>query len=267
MMVSEGILTSRGGLVSHAAVVARGWGKPAVVGAESMRMAGHSFTSADVTVNEGDFISIDGTTGEVVLGEVELSAAEPPGRVRHHPQVGRRDPQGQAGRAGQRRQRSRRGQRPPVRRRGDRAVPHRAHVPGRGPPADRAPHDPGRHRRPRRRPPSRSCGWPRRPTSWRSSRPWTACRSPCACSTRRCTSSCRPTEELTLKKATDGLDGRGGEAAVGGRAVARVQPHARHPGRAPRGGQARPVRHAGAGADGGGGASGPRPRASPRSRS
>jgi pyruvate,orthophosphate dikinase len=81
MMVSEGILTSRGGLVSHAAVVARGWGKPAVVGAESIRMGPHSFRSGDVTVNEGDFISIDGTTGEVVLGELELSAAEPPAEM------------------------------------------------------------------------------------------------------------------------------------------------------------------------------------------
>src|SRR5581483_233866 len=78
MMVAEGILTARGGLVSHAAVVARGWGKPAVVGAESIRISGTSFTVGDVTVNEGDVISINGTTGEVVLGSVELSQAEPP---------------------------------------------------------------------------------------------------------------------------------------------------------------------------------------------
>src|SRR4051794_4029575 len=78
MIVAEGILTSRGGLVSHAAVVARGWGKPAVVGAESLRITGKSFTVGGVSVNEGDVISIDGTTGEVVLGEQQLSAAEPP---------------------------------------------------------------------------------------------------------------------------------------------------------------------------------------------
>ncbi|MDQ1396092.1 MAG: pyruvate, orthophosphate dikinase, partial [Acidimicrobiaceae bacterium] len=65
-------------LVSHAAVVARGWGKPAVVGAESVRISGTAFTAAGVTVNQGDVISIDGTTGEVVLGEQTLSAAEPP---------------------------------------------------------------------------------------------------------------------------------------------------------------------------------------------
>ena len=78
MMVSQGILTSRGGLVSHAAVVARGWGTPAVVGAESVKIEGKQFTAGGVTVNEGDVISIDGTTGEVILGEVQLSAAEPP---------------------------------------------------------------------------------------------------------------------------------------------------------------------------------------------
>ncbi len=78
MMAAEGILTSRGGLVSHAAVVARGWGKPAVVGAEAVRISGSRFTVGDVTVSEGDYISLDGTTGEVVLGRVPLTAASPP---------------------------------------------------------------------------------------------------------------------------------------------------------------------------------------------
>ncbi len=78
MMVAEGILTSRGGLVSHAAVVARGWGTPAVVGAEAVRIRGKSFTAGDAVVNEGDYISIDGSSGEVVLGEMKLTAAEPP---------------------------------------------------------------------------------------------------------------------------------------------------------------------------------------------
>src|SRR5688572_26370866 len=71
MIVAEGILTSRGGLVSHAAVVARGWGKPAVVGAEAVKISGKSFTAGGTKVNEGDVISVNGTTGEVVLGEVE----------------------------------------------------------------------------------------------------------------------------------------------------------------------------------------------------
>ena len=78
MMASQGILTARGGLVSHAAVVARGWGTPAVVGAEAVKITGKSFTAGGVTVNEGDSISIDGSSGEVVLGEMALANAEPP---------------------------------------------------------------------------------------------------------------------------------------------------------------------------------------------
>jgi pyruvate,orthophosphate dikinase len=78
MMVAQGILTARGGLVSHAAVVARGWGTPAVVGADAVHIDGKSFTAGGVVVMEGDVISLDGTTGEVVLGAVELSNATPP---------------------------------------------------------------------------------------------------------------------------------------------------------------------------------------------
>jgi pyruvate, orthophosphate dikinase len=77
MLASEGILTARGGLVSHAAVVARGWGKPAVVGAEKVRIDAKTFTVGSVTVAEGDWLSIDGTAGHVILGPVELSAPEP----------------------------------------------------------------------------------------------------------------------------------------------------------------------------------------------
>jgi pyruvate,orthophosphate dikinase len=78
MMVAQGILTARGGLVSHAAVVARGWGTPAVVGAEAIKISGKQFSVGDVTVSEGDVISLDGSTGEVVLGEMQLQSAEPP---------------------------------------------------------------------------------------------------------------------------------------------------------------------------------------------
>jgi pyruvate,orthophosphate dikinase len=78
MLAAEGILTARGGLVSHAAVVARGWGKPAVVGAEAVRITGSSFTVGDTVVNEGDWISVDGTNGTVVLGQVPLSQGEMP---------------------------------------------------------------------------------------------------------------------------------------------------------------------------------------------
>jgi pyruvate,orthophosphate dikinase len=78
MMVAQGILTARGGLVSHAAVVARGWGTPAIVGADAIKIHGKSFSVGDITVNEGDVISLDGTTGEVIVGGMELAAAEPP---------------------------------------------------------------------------------------------------------------------------------------------------------------------------------------------
>ncbi|MBS1847830.1 MAG: pyruvate, phosphate dikinase [Actinobacteria bacterium] len=78
MQASQGILTARGGLVSHAAVVARGWGIPAVVGASDLRIDGRKVTVGAVTLGEGDVISINGSTGEVVVGEVELVAAKPP---------------------------------------------------------------------------------------------------------------------------------------------------------------------------------------------
>ena len=78
MMVAKGILTSRGGLVSHAAVVARGWGTPAIVGADAVKINGKKFTVNGTTVKEGDWISLDGTTGEVMLGKLEMVASKPP---------------------------------------------------------------------------------------------------------------------------------------------------------------------------------------------
>jgi pyruvate,orthophosphate dikinase len=76
MQVAEGILTVRGGLVSHAAVVARGWGIPAVVGAEAIHIADDHFTVGGVRVDAGDVLSLDGTTGEVILGAVPLEEPE-----------------------------------------------------------------------------------------------------------------------------------------------------------------------------------------------
>jgi len=78
MIVAKGILTARGGLVSHAAVVARGWGTPAVVGADAVHIRGNSFEAGGVTVTEGDLISVDGSTGRVMLGAVEVTVSEPP---------------------------------------------------------------------------------------------------------------------------------------------------------------------------------------------
>ncbi|HUI49734.1 MAG TPA: pyruvate, phosphate dikinase [Acidimicrobiia bacterium] len=81
MIAAQGILTSRGGLVSHAAVVARGMGKPAICGAEAVKidLAGRTFTAGETTVREGEVISINGTTGEIVVGEVPVITPEPTG--------------------------------------------------------------------------------------------------------------------------------------------------------------------------------------------
>ena len=78
MQAAEAVLTSHGGLVSHAAVVARGWGIPAVVGAGSITVERHHFTTGEVTVHEGDWLSVDGTSGDVMLGQLELAPAVPP---------------------------------------------------------------------------------------------------------------------------------------------------------------------------------------------
>ncbi|HEX4812643.1 MAG TPA: pyruvate, phosphate dikinase, partial [Nonomuraea sp.] len=78
MIAARGILTSRGGKTSHAAVVARGMGKTCVCGAEELEVnnGDRSFTApGGVVVSEGDVISIDGTTGEVFLGEVPVVAS------------------------------------------------------------------------------------------------------------------------------------------------------------------------------------------------
>jgi len=73
MLAAEGILTSRGGRTSHAALVARQFGKPAVVGVAALEidMGQRLMTVRDQVINEGDWISIDGSTGEVFMGKLE----------------------------------------------------------------------------------------------------------------------------------------------------------------------------------------------------
>jgi pyruvate,orthophosphate dikinase len=78
MHAAKGILTSRGGMTSHAAVVARGMGRPCVSGAGDLRVdyAAKQFTVGLVTLRAGDVITIDGSTGEVMAGEVPLVEPE-----------------------------------------------------------------------------------------------------------------------------------------------------------------------------------------------
>jgi pyruvate, orthophosphate dikinase len=81
MIAAEGILTSRGGLVSHAAVVARGMGTPAVCGANELQIDVEAGTVEvnGTLIREGDVISINGTTGEVVVGSVPVVTPDPGG--------------------------------------------------------------------------------------------------------------------------------------------------------------------------------------------
>jgi pyruvate,orthophosphate dikinase len=74
LISAQGVLTSHGGMTSHAAVVARGMGKPAVCGADQIQIdeKTRQFSVDGVTVKEGDIITIDGTTGKVIMGAVDL---------------------------------------------------------------------------------------------------------------------------------------------------------------------------------------------------
>ncbi len=78
MHVSQGILTARGGMTSHAAVVARGMGKPCVSGVSDLRIdyEGKFLKVGDTVIKEGDMISIDGTTGQVMAGALKLVLPE-----------------------------------------------------------------------------------------------------------------------------------------------------------------------------------------------
>jgi len=78
MHAAQGILTSRGGMTSHAALVARQMGKVCVVGcgALDINYKARQFTVGDLVVKEGDWISLDGTTGEVLLGQIPTQPSE-----------------------------------------------------------------------------------------------------------------------------------------------------------------------------------------------
>ncbi|KIO61512.1 Pyruvate,phosphate dikinase [Caldibacillus thermoamylovorans] len=74
IVAAEAVVTSRGGMTSHAAVVARGMGKACICGCESLKidLKNKLFTVGDTVVNYGDIITIDGSTGEIMLGGIEM---------------------------------------------------------------------------------------------------------------------------------------------------------------------------------------------------
>lgn len=77
MALSQGVLTGRGGMTSHAAVVARGMGKCCVAGCEDIKVdeKGKKFTVGGISINEGDWITLNGSTGEVILDKVPTMEA------------------------------------------------------------------------------------------------------------------------------------------------------------------------------------------------
>ncbi len=190
LIQAQGVVTSHGGMTSHAAVVARGMGKPCVAGVESAQIdeAARTLTVGDTVVREGDIITIDGAAGTLMLGALAAGLGRAGRGLRRHRGLGRRAPP--AARA--RQCRHARGRAPGARAgcRGHRAVPHGAHVHVGRAPAGRARDDPRDAGRAAHGGARRSCCRCSSPTSRRSSRPWRACPSRCACSTRRCTSSC-----------------------------------------------------------------------------
>ena len=78
MHAAQGILTARGGMTSHAAVVARGMGKPCVAGSQDITVYEEHgyFFARDLTVRRGEYITLDGGTGDVMLGEAKLIQPE-----------------------------------------------------------------------------------------------------------------------------------------------------------------------------------------------
>ncbi|HEY6401274.1 MAG TPA: pyruvate, phosphate dikinase [Blastocatellia bacterium] len=84
MVAAQAILTARGGMTSHAAVVARGMGKCCVAGCSELNIdyAAKQFTAGGVTVKEGDWLTLDGSTGRVILGQIPLIAPEVSGNFK-----------------------------------------------------------------------------------------------------------------------------------------------------------------------------------------
>ena len=76
MAVSQGIITATGGLASHAAVVARGWGIPAVVGVSILSLSEDLAVFGDITLPRGEIVTLDGTTGEIFFGDTKIGISK-----------------------------------------------------------------------------------------------------------------------------------------------------------------------------------------------
>ena len=100
MHAAAGVLTTRGGMTSHAAVVARGMGRPCVAGAGDLRIDEHArvMKVRDAVVRDGDLLTIDGGTGEVMLGEVPTVQPELSGDFARLMGMGRQVPAPQGAR-------------------------------------------------------------------------------------------------------------------------------------------------------------------------
>ena len=146
MHAAEGILTTRGGMTSHAAVVARGMGKPCVSGCGTIRVdyGRGTMSIGSRTFKTGDVITIDGSLGQVLAGRMPM--IEPKLSGEFGTLMGWADSGPQARRSRQRRHAGGRAHRHQVRRRGHRALPHRAHVLRGNPDPHRARDDPRRGR-------------------------------------------------------------------------------------------------------------------------
>ncbi len=128
MHAAEAVVTARGGMTSHAAVVARGMGKPCVSGAGGIKIdyAAGVMTVAGIAFEKGDLLTVDGTSGQVIQGEVNDDSGRSLRRIRRaHGMGGRRAPHG---RSRQCRDAAGRPHGAQIRRRGHRPMPHRAYV-------------------------------------------------------------------------------------------------------------------------------------------
>ena len=146
MHAAKGVLTTRGGMTSHAAVVARGMGRPCIAGAGDLRVdyAARTMTVRNIVVRAGEVITIDGSTGEVMIGAVPTIQPELSGDFATLMGWADAHPRHEGPR--QCRDRGRRKHGAPLRRRGHRVEPHRAHVLRRRSHRRDAPDDHGRGR-------------------------------------------------------------------------------------------------------------------------